>query len=237
MNKYSYKKGKNSIRKILRIISFISLITGISIILYVFFPLLSWQIFFADASREINYPIPKTTVIEENQLTTLVSTASRTISGVDYTNASNWFPSLLLKKEKVDLQYTISIPSIGIKNATVSTSDNDLTKHLVNYGDTIPSEKGNAVIFGHSTLPQLFNQNNYKTIFANAYKIKVGDEIFTTVSKVTYKYKIEKVFVVDPSQTWVLAQDYSDKYLTLVTCTPPGTVWKRLIIKGRLEKI
>ena len=31
------------------------------------------------------------------------------------------------------------------------------------------------------------------------------------------------------------ARDTTDSYLTLVTCTPPGTTWKRLIIKAKLE--
>lgn len=234
MSSYYYKKSKN-LKNFFRLISFFILLSGISILSYVFFPLVSWQIFFANASTLINYPIPKTTIVEPNAIVSLISTASNTITGVDYTNANNWFPSVALKKDGVNIQYAISIPSIDIKNALVSTYDNDLTKHLVNYGNTIPPEKGNTVIFGHSTLPQLFNPSDYKTIFANAYKIKVGDEVYTSVSKVTYRYKVEKIFVVDPGQTWVLAQDYSDKFITLITCTPPGTVWKRLIIKGRLK--
>ena len=93
------------------------------------------------------------------------------------------------------------------------------------------------MIFGHSTLPQLFNAKDYKTIFANAYKLKNGDIIYATVKGVKYSYKIFKTIVVDPSDTSALEQDYDNSYLTLVTCTPPGTTWKRLVIKSRLERI
>ena len=120
----------------------------------------------------------------------------------------------------------------------VSTVDTDVGKHLVNYeGTSILGDKGNAVIFGHSTLPQLYNPKDYKTIFANAYKLKIGDNIYGFVNGVSYLYKIYNTTVVDPSDTSIFAQSYNNSYLTLVTCTPPGTVWKRLIIKARLEKI
>ena len=107
---------------------------------------------------------------------------------------------------------------------------------MVNYpGTSIPPEKGNAVVFGHSTLPQLFNKNDYKTIFTNIYTLNPGDEIIVNVLGNEYKYKIENITVVDPDNTSVLEQNYSDSFLTLVTCTPPGTIWKRLVIKARIE--
>ena len=92
------------------------------------------------------------------------------------------------------------------------------------------------MIFGHSTLPQLFNPKNYKTIFANAYLLKENDLIYATVENITYKYRVYNISVVDPKDTSIFTQDLNDSYITLVTCTPPGTIWKRLIIKARLEK-
>jgi sortase A len=132
----------------------------------------------------------------------------------------------------------MSIPKLNIKDALVSAVDDDLAVHLVNLGGTaLPPDKGNAVVFGHSTLPQLFDPKNYKTIFAKAYELKVGDELFTNVSGVIYKYRIYNITVVSPEDTSVLEQDYSDSFLTLITCTPPGTIWKRLIIRSRLETL
>ena len=158
-----------------------------------------------------------------------------------YTNAQNWFPNLNLEKQDKNQNassYTLSIPSLGIDTAIVSTVDYDLAKHLVNYpGTEIPPRNGNSVIFGHSTLPQLFNPKDYKTIFATLYKIKLGDEIFVKSSGVLYKYSVYSIIVVDPLDTSIFAQSYDNSYLTLVTCTPPGTTWKRLIVKTRLEKI
>lgn len=236
MSKHYYKKNdKNNLKKYLRLTSGLLLITGISILIYVFFPIISWQIYFqpAFASQNIMPSIPRANIVD---------LAKNSIDTIDYTKAENWFKDFNPnsdKKDQIDtFSYTISIPKINIKEAIVSTVDTDLEKHLVNYqGTGIPGKNGNAVIFGHSTLPQLFNQKDYKTIFANVYKLKNEDNIYVMLNGVKYTYKIFKTIVVDPSDSSALVQDYDNSYLTLVTCTPPGTIWKRLVVKARLENL
>jgi len=208
----------------------------------VFFPLISYQIYFASAfsDQEIAAPIPKATVLNNATVTSLLNSASSNFfSGIDYSNAENWFPNVKFQKQTQKVEnYNLSIPKLGIKNAIVSTIDTNLEKHLVNYGGTaVPPNKGTAVIFGHSTLPQLYDSTNYKTIFANVHKLKIGDQIQTNVANVSFSYKIVSIFIVDPSDVSIVEQSYDDSYLALVTCTPPGTIWKRLIIKAKLEKI
>jgi len=236
MGNYYYKKNaQNNLRKYLRLTSVLLLLTGISIILYVAFPIISWQIYFqpAFASQDITLSIPRVNIVD---------LARNSIDATDYTKAENWFknysPSLNQKNQVDTPSYTISIPKINIEEAIVSTVDTDLGKHLVNYqGTGIPGKNGNAVIFGHSTLPQLFNPKDYKTIFANVYKLKNGDVIYAMINGVTYTYKIFRITVVDPENSSALVQDYDNSYLTLVTCTPPGTTWKRLIVKAVLQRI
>lgn len=246
MSKYYLKsKNNNILKRWLRIFSLLLLITGLAIVGYIFSPLILWQIYFAErfASQNISSPIPKTTIVDASAIQGLIADAKNTIGGVDYTNAKNWFPTFVPKtsgqKGKPQISfYNLSIPAIRIENAVVSTNDTDLTKHLVNYeGTAIPPQNGNAVIFGHSTLPQLFNPKDYKTIFANAYKLDIGDNIYILVNGASYLYKVQSITVVDPSDTSVFSQNYNDSFITLITCTPPGTIWKRLIVKAKLVKI
>lgn len=234
MGKYYYSKNANKLKRNLRLLSILCVIIGVSIISYVLFPIASWQIYFSSnfAAQNITSSIPHANIID---------LAKNSINRTDYTKAENWFPSFnprISEEQNSVPSYTISIPSIKIENAKVSTVDTDLTKHLVNFqGTSIPAQNGNAVIFGHSTLPQLFNEKDYKTIFANVYKLKNEDIIYAEVNGVTYTYKVFKIIVVDSNDSSALAQNYNDSYLTLVTCTPPGTIWKRLVVKARLEKI
>ena len=60
--------------------------------------------------------------------------------------------------------------------------------------------------------------------------------IWKTKKDYDSKYSIENISVVDPDNTSVLEQSFDDSYITLITCTPPGTIWKRLIIKARIVK-
>lgn len=241
MSKYFYQKAnKNFKRKVRRIAGVIILLIGILISSYIFFPLLSWQIYFAPAfAYNLESPIPRPEVINPNLVGSLISQAGMIISGVDYENAQNWFSNAPGVNSKPSVSsFTISIPKLNIQNAIVSTIDTDLSNHLVNYpGTAIPAGKGNSVIFGHSTLPQLFDSSNYKTIFANAYLLKEGEFIYANVNGIIYKYKIFNISVVNPNETSIFNQDPTDSFITLVTCTPPGTTWKRLIIKARLEKL
>ena len=232
---YYEKNAQKNLKKYFRLTSYLLLLIGVSIILYALFPIISWQIYFQPtfASQDIMISIPRANIVD---------LAKNSLDTTDYNKAENWFrdfnPNINQKNQTDTPFYAISIPKIKIEEAIVSTVDTDLEKHLVNYqGTSIPGKNGNAVIFGHSTLPQLFNAKDYKTIFANTYKLKNGDIIYAMLNNVTYTYRIFKTTVVDPSDSSALIQDYDNSYLTIVTCTPPGTTWKRLIIKARLEKI
>lgn len=249
MNKSYYSKSsaswsKKNLRTVFRMFGLALFIGGLIGIFYIFFPLISWQIYFgpAFASQTITTPIPRINLINPKNIVSFISQANSAFLGTDYTKANAWFPTFSPKnagsKKSEISSYSLSIPKINIENAVVSTDDMDLSRHLINYpGTSFPWKFGNAVIFGHSTLPQLFNKTDYKTIFANLYKLKIGDEIQTSVNGVIYKHAIYSITVVDPVNTEALAQTYDNSYLTLVTCTPPGTIWKRLIVKARLNKI
>lgn len=242
MSKVYYKQSYAvSPKRIIRLIGGSISFFGILMVIYVFLPFFSWQVYFAPAFASSGYaaPIPHTTIVNESTMQSLLAQAGNVLSGVDYSNAQNWFPNAQSANGSVRVSsYNISIPKIKIYNAVVSATDYDLNTHLVNYGGTaIPPEKGTAVIFGHSTLPQLYNPTDYKTIFANAYTLQVGDIIEAKVEGVTYTYKIYNISVVDPTDMSVFSQNFDNSYITIVTCTPPGTTWKRLVLRARLQTL
>ena len=241
-NTYYKKRKSKSAKFFFRVIALCMVIAGLGIVGYIFFPLLSWQIYFAPvfADQNVQAPIPHTTIVNGASIGSLISNAAQTFSGVNLDNAQNWYPSANISANKTPrvALYTISIPKLNIQSALVSTVDNNLAAHLVNFsGTAIPPDRGNAVIFGHSTLPQLFDPNNYKTIFADAYKLTSGDNFYVLINNKRYTYTIQNIIVVEPTDTSVLAQQYDASYVTLITCTPPGTIWKRLVIRAKLATI
>jgi sortase A len=158
----------------------------------------------------------------------------------DYTQLSNWFvnnpntvsPPALNSSFST---YYISIPKLKIDQAEVIFGSTDLKKSLIQYPKTaLPGQFGSPVIFGHSVLPQFFNPKSYITIFSTLYKLKQGDEIYVDYDHIHYKYIVEEMYEVQPTDLSVLEQRFDGRYLTLVTCSPPGTYLRRLIIKARI---
>lgn len=159
----------------------------------------------------------------------------------DYTQISNWFDSDSSNSNQIfsndkTFTYLLSIPKLKISNAVVTVGSMDLKKSLVQYPQTaLPGQLGNTVIFGHSVLPQFFNPKSYLTIFSTLYKLEQGDEILIDYDNVQYEYIVDEMFEVKPTDLSVLEQRFDQKNLTLITCSPPGTYLRRLIIKTSLS--
>lgn len=158
---------------------------------------------------------------------------------VDFTQAKNWFPGTeSVFGEGKESYYHLSIPKLRIDEALVAVDGIDLKKSLVQYPNTAyPGRFGNTVIFGHSVLPQFFSPKNYVSIFSTLPTLLPKDEIIVDYDNVKYKYLVEKMIEVMPDDVSILAQRYDDSYLTLITCVPPGTYLKRLIVRARLVKM
>lgn len=241
--RYYIKKDTAKLKKIIKLIGLCFSLTGLFFSIYFFFPLLSWKFYLEPvfASQTFVSPIPKTATVTKDYIQSLWLNTARSVQTLYDPNARNWLPGSQYKEAEIVSQlsyYFISIPKLNIQNAVVSTVDTDLSTHLVNFpGTAIPPAKGNAAVFGHSSLPPLFDPKNYKTIFSTVHTLVIGDSILVTANNLTYKYKIYSISIVEATDTSFLSEDGNESYLTIVTCTPPGTTWKRLIIRSRLEKI
>jgi sortase A len=156
---------------------------------------------------------------------------------IDYTNLDNWFlesPRISVLPSKIT-HYNLTVPRLKIEQAVVQVGGEDLSESLIHYpGTALPGQYGNAVIFGHSVLPQFYNPKVYKTIFSTLPTLKKGDEILIDFDGINYRYLVTQIAEVPPSDISILEQRYDGEYLTLVTCVPPGTYLKRLIVRAKL---
>ena len=246
---YSYRKATpdnphpgRKIPRYLKTIPTIISAIGMAMLAGVAYPVVSYQLkdfrFFISRDQGLLSPVYYQTEADN-------SGEPVVLGGVDYTKASSWFPGSIQNElfyavkhsPSFDVPdfYSISIPSLGIFDAIVSLADEDLTKQLVQYPQTaLPGQIGAPVIFGHSTLPQFFDPKKYTTIFSTLPKVKVGSDIFVKFDGIEYTYRITKSYEVKPKELWVLKQDFSDKTLKLITCVPPGTTLRRLVVEASL---
>lgn len=214
----------------LRFFSLVFILMGVLTTLLISLPIIKYEI-----TARSRFQVKK-----ERFLSPLTGTGSLAYTPQDLGRASNWFvgaPDLPEVTSKVRY-YTISIPRLKINNATVEIGGEDLSKSLIHFkGTALPGRVGNSVIFGHSTLPQLFNSKSYLTTFTFLPTLKKDDQILVSYDGVTYKFKIEQMFEVKPEDIQILNQNQDGSYLTLVTCVPPGTYLRRLVVRSRLVPI
>lgn len=213
------------------VISKLLLNLGIITLIWVSYPIISFQLFHSRkfAQNQFISPLGADTSM-------LTFAANNSNNPIDYTKAENWFPEFPTTQINSDLtEYTLSIPKLNIESAKVSLVNENLSQNLVHYGGTaLPGNNGNGVIFGHSILPQFYNPQNYIAIFSTLHTLELGDQILTTIDGIIYQYQVIDMFEVSPKDISVLEQTYDSQYLTLITCTPPGTYLRRLIVKAKL---
>jgi len=246
MRKLVYKKNHRiNTRVIARFVGLFILLMGLTMAALTFYPLIAYEVYIqpAFANQSFASPIPQATIINQNTISSLLANTANQISQFANPDDTSWLPPTSAEQYKevgvtegLDNFY-LAIPALSIPAEYVSMTDNDVNLHLIHFpGTAIPPDVGNAVIFGHSTIPQWFNPENPHDIFATALNTKIGDAINITVGSKSYTYNVISMTIVPADDTSYLAQDSDGSYLSIITCTPPGTTWQRLVIKAKLAQ-
>jgi LPXTG-site transpeptidase (sortase) family protein len=147
-----------------------------------------------------------------------------------------------LRQTPVNKDYSVVIDKINVNTPVVANVNPGVKKEYLEalnhgaahaLGTAMPGQKGNSYIFAHSTA-NLLNIEKYAAVFTLLGKLEAGDHITTFYQGKRYDYQIERKYIVDFNDVTPLTATYDEPILTLQTCDPPGTEFKRLIIKARL---
>lgn len=142
----------------------------------------------------------------------------------------------------VDRKFGIVIPKINANARIIANVDagnyEEYSKALKEgvahaRGTVFPGMKGNVYLFAHST-DNLFNVGRYNAIFYLLKELEKDDEVVLYFENKKYKYTVTEKSIINPDQTDIIFQQNKDiEEVTLQTCYPPGTTWKRLIVKAK----
>lgn len=147
-----------------------------------------------------------------------------------------------LPQPPVNTNFSVVIPKLNVNTpvvADVNPGDKAAYLNALNYGaahalGTVkPGEVGNSYVFAHSTA-DIFNIERYAAVFTLLNKLEVDDRITTFYNNKRYDYKVTRKYIVDFNDVTPLTNTYDKPVLTLQTCDPPGTEFKRLIITADL---
>ena len=146
---------------------------------------------------------------------------------IDSNGAVGPEPKVIIPKINVEIPVVYDEPSI--EEHAIQAA---LERGVVHYATTPnPGEKGNSVIFGHSS-NNILNKGQYKFAFVLLNKLEIGDTFYLNKDGVRYAYRIYEKRIVKPTEVDVLNSTTKPATATLITCDPPGTSLNRLIVIG-----
>ena len=138
----------------------------------------------------------------------------------------------------VSTEFGIVIPKIGANARIIEgvdpfnpkTYEIALSKGVAQAkGTAFPNQTGNMFLFSHSSA-NLIEATRFNSVFYLLSKLKKGDDIYIYYKNQRYKYEVSETKIVDASNVSYLNPKSSEKTLTLMTCWPAGTDYKRLLV-------
>ena len=143
---------------------------------------------------------------------------------------------------KVGPEPKLIIPKINVEAPMVYGADplnndaveNELRNGVVHYpianAASVPGQNGATTILGHSSM-DVFDDGKYKFVFVQLSKLGEGDNFYINYQGTRYTYSVTKKEIISPNEiAKVTPTDASKPSVILITCEPPGTALKRLLV-------
>lgn len=120
---------------------------------------------------------------------------------------------------------------LPIYHGTSSSVLNVAVGHLEGSSFPIGGTNTHSVLAAHRGLPN-------KELFTNIIKLELGDIFIVTVLDRKLIYQVDNIIVVESNDLSYLQIEEGKDYITLVTCTPYGLNYLRLLVRGtRIDNI
>lgn len=142
----------------------------------------------------------------------------------------------------VSKEFGIIIPKINANSQVVADVDpsnyDEYSRKLLDgiahaRGTVYPGKIGNCYLFSHA-VGNPWDVPRYNAQFWLLSKLEPGDMAFVFYQNKQYDYKVVEKLVVPAEDVSWLNAIYHEPTLTLQTCDPPGTTWRRLIVIAKL---
>lgn len=123
----------------------------------------------------------------------------------------------------------VEIPKIDVKVPIYHTTEKEVLDKAAGHleGSSLPvgGESTHSVISAHRGLPSA-------KLFTDLDRLKEGDHFLIAVLDDTLCYEVDRISVVEPTETQELAVEEGQDLVTLLTCTPYGVNSHRLLVRG-----
>ncbi|MCL2037643.1 class E sortase, partial [Candidatus Saccharibacteria bacterium] len=137
-------------------------------------------------------------------------------------------PRLIIPKINVDAPVIYGLTDLG-EESSQRALENGPIHYPIAGASAFPGQNGNTVVLGHSSA-DWFEPGNFKFIFVQLNRLAAGDLFYLDFEGVRYTYRVTRSEVIAPNQINALAIGEDRPFATLITCDPPGTALRRLVV-------
>jgi sortase A len=130
----------------------------------------------------------------------------------------------------------VTIEAMGLQDVPVFNSDTEsaLAQGIIHEPETsLPwsnTPETNVFLAGHYLG---YRGTSSRLVFYNLDELRKGDQVVLKDREgKAYTYRVSEMFVVDPTDVWVMGKVVGRDLVTLQTCTPYPTFHKRLIVRA-----
>lgn len=155
-------------------------------------------------------------------------------NGYDPSEPGTARPAVEILVEKIG----IVAPVVLASDASEVALEKDLEQGVVHYPKTaLPGQSGNVFVTGHSS-NYSWAGGKYNFIFRRLGDLSEGDVVLFRLihangKTVEHSYRVGQAFVAAPDDPRIF-EETDESVLTLATCWPLNTSWKRLVVKADL---
>ncbi|MFH0773117.1 MAG: sortase [bacterium] len=137
-----------------------------------------------------------------------------------------------------DPNFSVVIPKIGANARIIAGVDTANEREYSEalklgvaqaLGTAFPGEGGHIFLFAHST-DYWWNVSTYNAVFYLLGKLEKGDDINIFYKGERFVYRVIDSKIVNPSEVEYITRKTDKEFLTLQTCWPLGTTFKRLLV-------
>lgn len=161
--------------------------------------------------------------------------ASEIRNGYDPAESGDARPSVEIVIDRIG----VIAPVVLSEDPAEAAIQRDLERGIIRYPDTAnPGQDGNAFLTGHSS-NYAWVPGEYNYILSRLDEVEAGDTITLRAIQqngktIEYRYHVTKKFVAAPDDARLFAET-EDPTVTLATCWPLNTSFRRLVVKATLE--
>lgn len=239
-----YKKEKKTNKVYIpfsRIISYVLILMGLFIIIYVNAPII-WAYININNSANSNQSQTSVTSLADIYNPELSYIENLFVDIEDYYKETNFVKNGGVVDTSYGEDMYISIPSIEIENIIITPNvesfdkkvyDKYLYRGVAHFKYTpLPGDGGNSFIYGHSGDNRYFNRNpnNPHIIFTKLKDIKIGDTVYIKRDDKTLEYRVIMEKIVATDDISIIEGIIGKETVTLMTCYPWGIGTHRYVV-------